>query len=133
MKLLITGSRGWHDEGAIEAVIAKYQLLAKSVEEEFILIHGHCPKGADALADRVGRRLGLVVGETLIRVPADWKRYRAGAGPKRNQKMIDDHHPDVVVAFRASGKSNGTDDMIERARTADITTHVLTERAHATR
>lgn len=124
MRLLITGSRGWHDEEAIEDCIVNCWDEALDAGEEFVLIHGHARSGADALADKVGRRLGLKVGETLIRVPADWKRYGKAAGPIRNQAMIDEFNPTRVAAFRATGKSNGTDDMIDRARKAEIETHV---------
>lgn len=125
MRLLITGSRGWYDEAKIEAVVKDFMSWAETKGEEFVLIHGHCPKGADALADMVGRRLGLVVGETLIRVPADWKKHGKGAGPKRNQQMLDEYHPTEVVAFRATGKSSGTDDMIAKAERAGVRTQVV--------
>lgn len=125
MRVLVTGSRGWHDESAVERAITQCQQIAKSAGEEFVLIHGHSKNGADALADRVGLRLGLVPGKDLLRVPAAWKRYGRAAGPIRNQQMLDEHQPDVVLAFRATGKSNGTDDMIERARKAEVETHVF--------
>lgn len=129
MRLLVSGSRGWRDEVAIEAVIRALQALSRAFDEEFVLIHGHCKSGADAMADRVGKRLGLRVGKDLIRVPADWGRYKRAAGPIRNQQMLDEQHPDVLVAFRAAGKSNGTDDMIAKAEKADVTTHVIRNRA----
>lgn len=125
MRLLICGSRGWRDEGAIEAVIRHFQAMARGLDEEFALIHGHCPEGADAQADRAGQRLGLRVGKDLIRVPADWKRYKRAAGPIRNQQMLDEQHPDVVVAFRAAGKSNGTDDMVAKGQRAGVPTHII--------
>jgi len=128
MRLLITGSRGWHNEAAVETVIADHMEWAKRNDEEFILIHGHAKSGADALADKAGHRLGLVVGRDLIRVPADWKRYGKGAGPKRNQQMLDEQYPDVVVAFRAAGKSNGTDDMLARAEVGNVPTYTYHER-----
>lgn len=132
MRLLVSGSRGWHDEEAIETVIRHFQALARNVlGEEFVLIHGHARDGADALADRVGRRLGLRVGQDLIRVPAEWKRYGKPAGVIRNQRMLDEQHPNVVTAFRATGKSNGTDDMIARAEKAGLPVHVIREGADA--
>lgn len=123
MRLLITGSRGWHDEAAIEAVIVNQMRRDRHGDDPFVLIHGDAKSGADAIADRVGLRVGLVPGETLIRVPADWARYKAGAGPIRNQLMLDEHHPDEVAAFRATGKSNGTDDMIAKAKIAGVYVH----------
>jgi hypothetical protein len=130
MRLLVCGSRGWHDEEAIETALRYFQTLAKDVlAEEFVLIHGHARSGADALADRIGRRLGLRVGQDLIRVPADWSRYGKAAGPIRNQQMLDEQHPDVVAAFRATGKSNGTDDMVRRSEKAGLPVHVIREGA----
>lgn len=133
MRLLISGSRGWHDEGAVLAIVSHYQQAAHNQGEEFILIHGHARSGADALADRVGRTLGLKVGEDLIRVPADWDRHGRAAGPIRNQQMLDEHAPDLLVAFRSTGKSNGTDHMIRIARAAGITTHVIDDAVRASR
>jgi hypothetical protein len=131
VRLLISGSRGWREEDIIEAVLRYFQDMAEGVDEEFIVIHGHARSGADALADRVARRLGLQVGKDLIRVPADWKRYGKAAGPIRNQQMLDEHHPDALAAFRATGKSSGTDDMIARAEKAGLPTHIVREGAHA--
>jgi hypothetical protein len=48
---------------------------------------------------------------------ADWKRHGRAAGPIRNQQMIEDGKPDLVVAF-PGGK--GTADMVSRARRAGI-------------
>jgi len=131
VRLLISGSRDWRDADSIEAVIRYFREIARDFDEEFVLIHGHCPKGADALADQAGRQLGLKVGKDLIRVPADWDRLKRAAGVLRNQQMLDEQHPDVVVAFRAAGKSNGTDDMIARARKARVRTHIIREHADA--
>ena len=47
---------------------------------------------------------------------ADWKKYGKLAGPKRNQQMLDEGMPDLVVAFHADIKnSKGTFDMVNRA------------------
>lgn len=118
MRLLICGSRNWHDRETIEQLIVAERELALVNSEEFVVIHGHCPDGADALADEICRDLGMVPGVDLIREPAQWKRYGRSAGPRRNQKMLDTHHPDKGYAFRSGGKSSGTDDMVKRARAA---------------
>ena len=52
--------------------------------------------------------------------PADWKRHGKAAGPIRNQQMIDEGKPDLVVAF-PGGK--GTADMVRRAKAAGIPVH----------
>lgn len=48
---------------------------------------------------------------------ADWNQYGASAGPRRNQQMLDEETPDIVIAF-PGGK--GTADMINRAEKAGI-------------
>lgn len=119
MRILICGSRGWKDEQPIEAVLLGYKALA----ETFTLIHGHAKDGADAIADRMAFKHDI----HTVRVPANWDRFGKAAGPIRNQKMLDEQKPQVVIAFRARGKSNGTDDMISRAKKAGVPTYVFTE------
>jgi hypothetical protein len=77
-----------------------------------VVIDGEA-KGADDLGYRWAKYNKL---ETL-RFPADWNKHGKAAGFKRNQQMIDEGNPTLVVAF-AGG--NGTRDMIQRARTAGI-------------
>lgn len=48
---------------------------------------------------------------------ADWKRHRNAAGPRRNQQMIDDGKPELVIAFPGG---RGTADMVQRARASGI-------------
>lgn len=48
---------------------------------------------------------------------ADWDKHGKAAGPIRNQQMLDEGKPDLVLAF-AGGK--GTDDMCRRARAAGV-------------
>lgn len=122
MRVLICGSRGWHDPGPITALIAGYDILAEGRNEKLTIIHGDAP-GADRLAKRIGKQWGAEV----IDEPADWGRHGKAAGPIRNQKMIDDHKPEIIWAFRSAGKSNGTDDMVEKGRAAGIPTFVVNE------
>ena len=44
--------------------------------------------------------------------PADWKSHGRGAGPRRNQQMLEEFKPDFVVAFEGGA---GTADMVKRA------------------
>lgn len=48
---------------------------------------------------------------------ADWDKHGAAAGPIRNQKMLDEGKPDLVVAFPGG---RGTADMVRRAKKAGI-------------
>lgn len=49
--------------------------------------------------------------------PANWKSHGKGAGPIRNQKMIDEGKPDLVLAFPGG---RGTADMVRRAKAAGV-------------
>lgn len=49
--------------------------------------------------------------------PADWKKHGRAAGPIRNQQMIDQGKPDLVVAFPGGP---GTADMVRRAKAAGV-------------
>ncbi|GGD30599.1 hypothetical protein GCM10011335_37050 [Aureimonas glaciei] len=51
------------------------------------------------------------------RMFADWKKHGRAAGPIRNQRMIDEWKPTLVIAFPGG---RGTADMIRRAEAAGI-------------
>lgn len=107
MRVLICGSRNWLDSRPI------YEDL-RDLESVEIVIHGGA-RGADMLADRMAQTLGLPV----KCYPADWDLYGRRAGLVRNQRMIDEGKPDIVLVYW-DGKSRGTRDMIRRARRAGI-------------
>jgi hypothetical protein len=46
-RLLVTGSRTWHDISAIERALA---VILDGHPEGVLLVHGACPCGADAIA-----------------------------------------------------------------------------------
>lgn len=74
------------------------------------LIHGGA-RGADTLAGKWAKANGVPV-----RVfPANWQEHGRGAGHIRNQQMLDEGKPDLVVAFPGGA---GTANMIQRARKA---------------
>ena len=123
MKVLVCGSRDWLNEPAVERELLK---LPKGT----IIVHGDCPTGADAIADKVARRLGFEVRP----YPANWEGELAAtgsskaAGPKRNAKILREEHPDKAgkpftfgLAFTEDlARSRGTKDMTERARKAGV-------------
>jgi hypothetical protein len=77
------------------------------------IIHGGCPTGADKFADEY-----CVVNWLDMQVfRADWTAHGKAAGPIRNQRMIDEGKPDLVVAFPGG---RGTADCVRRARAAGI-------------
>lgn len=77
-------------------------------------------RGADTLARAWAHSMKIRVEP----FPADWKKYGKAAGFMRNQKMLDDGRPDLVVAFW-DGKSRGTEMMIELAKRMRIAVKVI--------
>lgn len=103
-------ARAWREH--MELVFALEQIKAdKGIS---VVIHGYA-QGADSLA-----RIWVegTNGEVLhAPFRADWRTHGKAAGPIRNQRMIDEGKPDLVVAF-PGGK--GTADMVRRAAAAGL-------------
>ena len=70
--------------------------------------------GADTLA---GEWTCMQRSCQLVTEHANWEKYGRPAGPIRNQKMIDDHKPNLVIAFPGG---RGTADMVVKARSSGI-------------
>lgn len=142
-RILFSGSRVHADP----ALIATRLDQAAEGREQVTLVHGRCdPRTTNALyiarhgTDRVpwdvavahpeyGPYLGgdwhahwhaVARGWAVEAMPADWKRFGNGAGPIRNQAMINrEPKPDLLVAA-PFGASPGTRDCIRRAKAAGI-------------
>ncbi len=56
---------------------------------------------------------------------AVWPAHGRAAGPIRNQRMLDEGKPDLVVAFPGG---RGTADMVRRARAAGVPVKVIEPR-----
>lgn len=112
MRILITGSRDWTDEKAIAHAIA-INTIGKS-RWRTTIVHGDCPTGADAIADKLAKEEGLNVES----YPADWNKHGKAAGPIRNQQMVD-LGADVCLAF-PKGQSRGTRQCMRAAEKAGI-------------
>ncbi len=85
MKILVCGGRDYFDAERIDRVL---DLVGPS-----LVIHGDA-RGADAMA------AGWAVKRGVPHKPfyADWQRYGAAAGPKRNRQMLLER-PQLVIAF----------------------------------
>ena len=68
-------------------------------------------------ADRMARLFAEWKKIPVKTYEADWGKSGKVAGPIRNQQMLDEGKPDLVVAFEGG---NGTADMVRRARAAGV-------------
>lgn len=83
-----------------------------------VLIEGGA-KGADELAGKWADE-NTVEHLTFL---ADWNKHGKAAGFIRNQQMLDEGKPTLVVAFPGG---EGTKDMIKRAKKAGIVVYEIT-------
>ncbi len=102
------GGRHFNDEAAVLDALDR--------------LHAGCPitliiQGGAPGADRLARKWAMVRGVDIRTFSADWDKLGAAAGPVRNQKMLVEGRPDLVVAF-PGGK--GTADMVRRSERAGI-------------
>lgn len=109
MRVLVCGGRDYSDLDRV------YQVLDGIHYRTPIscIIEGGA-KGADYLAARWSAMRNL---PDHARFPADWTVHGKAAGPRRNQRMVDEGKPDLVVAFPGG---TGTADMVRRAKAAGI-------------
>lgn len=134
MKVLVCGGR---DFGEMSPYVARgtddYYREARRVRDDrhllnvtlnalqqcpTVIIHG-AARGADRLADNWAKACGV------RRLPfvANWyPNGRKGgldrsAGPRRNQAMLEEGQPDLVIAFPGG---DGTADMVRRAKSAGV-------------
>lgn len=105
MKIIVSGHRDLRDAEQVDITLSELKPT--------LIIHGGA-RGADNLAGQWAKEHGVPV-----RVyPANWGLYGKGAGPIRNQQMVD-AGADYWVAFLAP-TSRGTADFIRRAKAAGI-------------
>lgn len=108
MKILVCGGRDYSDFDRLEDELN----LICLADGDFTIISG-AARGADSLAIYYAKLY-----DVLLEVyPADWDKHGRAAGPIRNQQMLDEGKPDLVIAFPGG---RGTQDMINRAEKAGI-------------
>jgi len=116
MRVLICGDRNWSNFKVIEDFIL-------TLPKDTVIIEGDC-RGADKISGFLARKYG----HEVIPFPAHWETYGLKAGPIRNQQMIDEGKPDLVVAFHNDLKnSKGTKDMVNKAISFGIQVKIITE------
>jgi len=106
-RAIVCGDRYWNDKVSVYAAL-----------DQFVLDRGPITvviEGEASGVDRFARQWAEDHGIRVIPCPADWsdlkvpgavirhnrygRKYNAAAGPMRNQRMLKDHAPDIVIAF----------------------------------
>lgn len=105
MRVLVCGGRDYADGGSVFHTLETLRGISLIIEGGAL--------GADEWAALWADTRGV----KRMRFAADWGAHGRAAGPRRNQRMLDEGKPDLVVAF-PGGK--GTADMVRRARKAGI-------------
>lgn len=120
MRILVCGGRDYADYSRVREVLDElatkhskyYKQNDNWLPSDITIIHGGA-KGADSLADQ-----WAVVNWADLRVyEADWETHGRSAGPKRNQRMLEEGMPHLVVAFPGG---RGTAHMMKIAREAGV-------------
>lgn len=118
MRVLICGSRHWAKPVPVDVVVGGFKAVYGT---ETVIIHG-AAQGADSMAGSAAHRHGL----DCEPYPADWDTHGKSAGPLRNQRMLDEGKPEVVVAFTNDlPGSKGTADMVRRALKAGLPVYIM--------
>lgn len=107
-RVLVCGGRDYDDRERVFQILD----VAHEANPIVLLIHGGA-SGADALADEWQRSRRV----RTRRYNADWLHHGKAAGPIRNQLMLDDGKPHMVIAFPGG---RGTADMVRRAEKAGV-------------
>lgn len=116
MRIIVCGGRRFEDRHfvfmALDALHKKYPIT--------LVIHGEA-QGADNMGRLWARERQI----PCRGVPADWQKHGGSAGPIRNQKMLDEQLPGVVVAFPGG---TGTAHMVKIAKQANVKVWNLTKK-----
>lgn len=105
MRALVCGGRLYDDKDFVAEVLSGLQITE--------LCHGAAP-GADTLAGDWAVSIARV---KTIAYPANWDQHGKAAGPMRNNWMLEDFKPDIVIAFPGGP---GTAHMIKIAKRAGV-------------
>ncbi|MFC5799093.1 SLOG family protein [Streptomyces formicae] len=119
MRVIVTGSRKWTDRGAVYGALETLRFHHGA----FMLVHGACATGADAIAEEWFEILGRRGGCERVKYKAAWETRGKAAGPERNQRMIE-AGADLVLAFPLP-EGSGTQHTMKLAAEAGIEVRVI--------
>jgi len=102
-RILVTGSRTWDDWPRIAFELGVAIGQSGHPLDNIVIVHGSCPRGADAIADRIAASYGCQV----ERHPADWERCGKQAGFIRSAEMVR-LGADLALAFIRGNSAGAT-------------------------
>jgi predicted Rossmann-fold nucleotide-binding protein len=109
LKVLVCGGREWGDAELVESTLDRLHAARGPFS---CLITGGA-RGVDRIAGKWARKNGVLEWDFL----PEWHRAGTPDGSMRNQRMIAEGAPDLVIAFPGG---LGTADMVERAKAAGV-------------
>ena len=121
-RVLVCGSRNFNDYGLLAAKLDEVRDRLGDVPMRVV---SGAARGADSLAAKWAQQRGVPCDE----YPADWDRHGKSAGYRRNEQMLTEGDPHIVVAF-PQGESRGTRQMMRIAAEARV---AVEEVDHASR
>lgn len=90
MRVLVCGGRNYADRD----FLTRYM---DNLHERVCITH--VINGGARGADMLARNWAIIRDVDALTYPADWKEHGRAAGPIRNQKMLEEGKPDLVLAF----------------------------------
>ena len=111
-RVLVCGSRDFNDYGLLAAKLDEVRDRLGDVPMRVV---SGAARGTDSLAAKWAQQRGVPCDE----YPADWDRHGKSAGYRRNEQMLTEGDPHMVVAF-PQGDSRGTRQMMDIASKARV-------------
>lgn len=108
-RVLVCGGRDYQDSEVLFNTLSMYH-----EEYNFAVLMQGGAKGADSEAKRWAQYHPEI---KVLTFPANWKRNGKAAGPIRNQQMLTEGKPDLVIAFPGG---RGTANMVSLARNIGV-------------
>jgi hypothetical protein len=109
MRVLVFGGRHFNDRQVLYTLLDYLHNIGQPITW---LIHGGA-RGADQLGESWAMSRGV---QTQCFLP-QWNKYGAGAGPRRNERMLLEGRPEVGVAMPGGP---GTADMTARCKRVEL-------------
>lgn len=121
MKVLICGGRDYTDYNQFRDEMEKIALdrFPRMKPDEYgnFLYSVHIISGGARGVDTMAIDWAVTNWCNFTEYKADWKKHGKAAGPIRNQQMLNEGKPDLVIVFPGG---SGTADMVRRSKKAGI-------------